>query len=310
MNDVDQDKQAPRMSKRTTVVTDRDRKVLRCLARYHLLNRRQLQRLCFPAGPDGARIARRRLAALAEGGHVQRHTFVVASGYEGNPAPVYLLTQRGLKFLADESGDDRLLLKPTKVPHAGHLFHALAVAEFRILLDEAIAAQNVVRLDASFGEFDIVNPAEPDPAKHFRLFTVLKTQPRLVCSPDAGFVLEYRGHRDVVYLELERGCGDRGTGTRQLASRKAPAYAELARQGGHGRHHSAVNRGDFTVLMVLPTPKRRDVVRRSFGERDPIVDRTDLWRFAAMSDLTVETLLHGGVLYPASEAQPSPLVRS
>jgi hypothetical protein len=95
-----------------------------------------------------------------------------------------------------------------------------------------------------------------------------------------------------------------------LASRKAPAYAELARQGGHGRHHSAVNRGDFTVLMVLPTPKRRDVVRRSFYERDPIADRTDLWRFAAMSDLTVETLLHGGVLYPASEAQPSPLVRS
>ena len=40
------------------ITSPRDKQVLRCLARYHLLNRRQLQQLCYPDDQEG-RITRR-----------------------------------------------------------------------------------------------------------------------------------------------------------------------------------------------------------------------------------------------------------
>ena len=289
------------------MVTGRDMEVLLCLARYRLLNRCQLQRLCYPTDKDG-RITRRRLASLAEEGLVRGHSMLVASQYDGPPAPVYLLAEGGRKYLAEKLVDDRLLLKPVHLPHALHLYHQLAVSEAHITLEAAIAGQNTVTLEAWYNEAEVVNTHEPNPDKHFNLFTEFRSCPRLVCSPDAAFMLGYKGRRSVFYVELDRGTGDRGTGARQLVTGKTPGYAELARRQLHRKHFPAVTDDDFTVLLIVPHPRRRDALRRSFRRKNPGAYRTDLWRFAAHTNLNTETVLHGDVFYRCDEQAPVPLV--
>jgi len=289
------------------MVTQRDMQVLLCLARYRLLNRRQLQRLCYPTDKDG-RITRRRLASLAEEGLIRRHGMLVASQYDGPPSPVYLLAEGGREYLAEELADDRLLLKPVQLPHALHLYHQLAVSEAHMTLEAAIVAQDTVTLEAWYNEAEVINTHEPDPGKHFSLFTEFRSCPRLVCSPDAAFMLGYEGHRSVFYVELDRGTGDRGTGARQLAAQKSPGYAELARRQLHRKHFPAVTDAGFTVLLIARHPQRRDSLRWAFRRKHPGAHRTDLWRFASQTDLNTETFFHGDIFYHCDEQPPAPLV--
>ena len=108
-------------------------------------------------------------------------------------------------------------------------------------------------------------------------------------------------------MELERGEGSRGTGARQLADRKPPGYAELALRRLYLKHFPAAD-DEFRVLLVLPNSQRRESVRRAFQEKNPVASRTDLWRFAALTDLTVETFLHGEVFYRCENQAPGLLL--
>jgi hypothetical protein len=220
--------------------------------------------------------------------------------------PVYSLAKRGYEYLAQENVESRFLPRPTRLPHPLHVRHALAVAELHITLDAAIAAQDAVTLDAWSNERDVVNPSEPNPADHRRLFTVFEGS-RRVCSPDAGFLLGYEGRNGAFYLEFERGGGGRGTGVRQLAKRKTPGYAELARRQLHRRHFPTAT-GEFTVLLLAPSTERRDAIRRAYCERDPVTYRTDLWRFVCLADIDATTFLFGEVFYRCGDGPPQPLV--
>jgi hypothetical protein len=319
-------------------ITNRDQRVLSSLARYGLLNRRQIQDLCFPDDRDG-RVARRRLAELTKAEYIRRHATLVASRYDGAPAPVYLIARPGCEYLADVMADPGYLLKSTKPPHPLHVQHHLAVADFHILLDAAIAAQATASANVGAGapgegkscpdhrgaragdgtrpmvelklwhnEGDVIATDESGRPQQIRLFTVFESKPRKVCAPDAAFLLRANGREAAFYLELERGNGDRGTGATQLAARKCPGYAALAEAGLHRRHFPGWAPDRFVVLLVGPTPKRRDALRRAFGKRDA-ADHTDLWRFVARSDLNVENLLSGSVFCTCGEEPPGPLVR-
>jgi len=283
------------------IVTARDMLLLLALARHFLLTRAKVQQLVCPPDKDG-RQARRRLAALAAAGLIYRHTTLVASSHDAAPAPVYLLTSKGCQYLADKLGDASFLHKPVHLPHPLHLVHAMAVADLHIMFDAAVAAQTDVVLEVWFNEHDVVNAGEPDPAHHYRLRTKFAGEPEIICSPDAGFVLNRDGQRVAYYLELERGDGHRGTGARQLAERKCPGYAELARQKIYLNHFPGVEVDEFRVLLIVPHDRRRDAVRRAFAKKDPSQFRTDLWRFAAMTDLTAETFLTGEVFYHCGAA--------
>jgi hypothetical protein len=288
------------------MITERDRQILQALDRYGLLNRGMVQKLCFPTDHDG-RVARRRLAALTTAGLIRRHSMLVASRFDGPLGPVYYIAKQGYDYLAQNDVESRFPLKPTKLPHPLHVRHALAVAEMHITLDAAIAAQDAVTLEAWFNEADVVNPSEPKPADHRRLFTSFDGS-RRVCSPDAGFLLGCDGRDEAFYLEFERGSGDRGTGARQLAKRKTPGYAELARRQFHRRHFRTAS-DEFTVLLVAPSAERRDAIRRAFCKWDPVTYRTDLWRFASLADIDATTFLFGDVFYHCGDGSPGPLVR-
>ena len=162
------------------VITKRDTLVLQALARYYILDRRHVQQLCFPNDPDG-RIARRRLAALAEAGLIRKHSTHVASSYDAPPAPVYLLGTKGGEHLTAVTGDAQYLHKPVHLPHPLHLQHHMAIAELHMLLDAAIAEQTEIMLENWFNETDTVNADAPDPSQHCRLFTKFEGEPAVSC---------------------------------------------------------------------------------------------------------------------------------
>lgn len=285
------------------IVTDRDQRVLQALARYYLLDRRRVQKLAFPGDKDG-RVTRRRLEALANAGYIRRHSMLVASSQDGPLAPVFLLTSKGCEYLAEKAGDNTYLYKPVDLPHALQLVHALAVADFHIMFDTAVAAQSEIVLEAWYNEADVVNASEPDATKHFRLRT--KFDNKITCLPDAAFLLNHEGRRAAYYVELERGDGNRGTGSRQLVERKAPGYMELARQQIYLKHFP--DSDGFRVLLVVPNERRRDAVRRAFQKKDAAEIRTDLWRFVAHTDIKLDTLFNKEICYRCDEQPPELLV--
>jgi hypothetical protein len=286
------------------IVMERVKEILLSLAQYYLLTRRLVQQLLFPED-RGGRATRRRLERLQKDGLIRRHNMLVASRFDPTPAPVYLLSDHGRLYLAHELHDNRFLRKPTKLPHPNHLFHHLALAETHIALDQAVASQAAVTVARWINEFDVINDEEPDAKKHFRLFTVVQDKPRVTCSPDAAFMLSHDDRQMIFYVELERG----GTGAKQLVRRKAPGYRRLAEQQLNKRHFPETSADGFRVILLAPTPDRRDTFRRTFREAVPIEYRTDLWRFASISELTPETFLDGDVFYECDDQPPSPLVQ-
>ena len=275
-------------------VNNRDILVLLAFARYGFLSRRQVQHLLFQHADD--RIVRRCLARLVEKGLIRRHSALGASVRDGGLAPLYVLTAAGREYLAEETGDDSYLYKPIELPL--QLAHAMAVVEFHITFDAAIAAQTDVVLEAWHNEGDVINGNDLDPAKHYRLHTKLSDKPRVSCSPDAAFLLNCEGRRSACYVEWERGDGHGGTGAKWLAERKCPGYAGLAERQIYLNHFRAAEIDGFHVLLVAPTGQRRDAIRRAFQQKDAAVFRTDLWRFAAHTDITPDTLLTKEIWYP------------
>lgn len=286
------------------MVTDRDLSILRAIARYYVLNRQQIQRLVFPEDTHG-RITRRRLQSLIDADFLSRQPMLVCHPSNGAPAPVYYPSFKGNALLAEMTGDDRFLAIPAQQPTMHHVWHWLAVSETHITFDEAIASQsdesaNNVQITEWFNEYDIVNPAESSPEKRFRLYTLLRSSPRLICAPDAAFLLATRGHSKVFYLEQDRAT----TGVHQIAASKTQGYSLLAEVNGHRRHFPETTIDTFTVLMVAPNARRRDALRKTIGEKRG----ASLWRFASQEDMQPEKLLHAPIWYPC-DGEPASLVK-
>ena len=100
-----------------------------------------------------------------------------------------------------------------------------------------------------------------------------------------------------------------GTGAQQLIKRKAPGYRQLAEQQLFNKHFTETTADGFQVLLLAPTPKRRDTIRRAFREADPVEYRSDLWRFASITEITPETFLDGDVFCECDDQPPRSLVR-
>ncbi len=138
------------------------------------------------------------------------------------------------------------------------------------------------------------------PEKKYRLYTLLCEGPRLVCAPDAGFLLTNRGTGKVHYLEIDRGT----SGTRQVACAKTPGYAALAERLGHRRHFPEADLDSFAVLLVAPDVRRRDALKEQVTGKPGAA----FWRFAAMPELTPETILTEPVWHRC-DGQLVPLIK-
>lgn len=280
------------------MITARDIQILIALVRYYVLNRTQIQRLCFSQGDD--RIVRRRLQVLLDAKLINRTRVEVIVPGSGSSAPVYYPSLRGCEFLAEHCKDDRYYAAPTQTPQPHHLFHWLAISDVHIALDGALTSQSDAECADWLNEWDIANKDEATPEKRFRLYTLLQQSPKLVCAPDAAFLLSVRGHKKSHYLELDRNT----SGVRQIAASKTPGYAALAERGLSKKHFPQATLDSLTVLMVTPSAWRRDALRKAISQKPG----ADLWRFAAMTDLTPQTILSAPVWHRC-EGDPVPLVK-
>jgi hypothetical protein len=282
------------------MLTDRDFAILVAVVRYYVLNRKQIQQLCFPQDDKG-RVTRRRLQLLVDAGLLNRQTTLFCHPHAAPPAPVYFPSRKGCELLAEQYDDERFLATPTQAPIPHHTLHWLAATDTHMTLDAAIALQNYVTLDGWLSEWDICNKDESAPEKRFRLYTLIRESPRLVCAPDAAFMLTVKSHSKVFYLEQDRNT----SGVRQIAASKTQGYAVMAQFQMHRKHFPAATVESFTVLMIAPTERRRDALRKAIHGKPG----SELWRFAAVPDVTPERFLHSPIFFPCS-GEPVPLIKS
>jgi hypothetical protein len=281
------------------MIPERDIAILLALVRYFVLNTAQIQRLVFPTLLDG-RVARRRLKALKDTNLVNRQNVQVGSVGEKTQPFVYYPSRGGCEFLASHFGDEKFLLTPTRTPISHHIQHWLAVADTHICFDTAIARQTDIKIDGWLNEWDVANKDEGDLEKHFRLYTVICRSPKLVCVPDAAFLLSKDGFKKIHYVEQDRAT----TGVEQVIAHKYPGYAGLADGRFHMQHFPDANVPTFSILMIAPTIGRRELLRRAMVGK-PGAER---WRFVVASDMKPETLFTAPIFY-ACEGEPRSLIR-
>lgn len=281
------------------MITDRDILILVAVVHYYVLNRQQIQRLVFPTDTSG-RITRRRLQMLVDEHFISRQTVQFCHPTTA-PAPVYFPAKRGCEFLAEHFEDPRYLLAPTAAPIPHHTYHWLAVSDTHIALEEAIQKQTAACLAGWINEWDVVNKDESRPEKRYRLYTLIREHPRLICAPDAAFLLSMQGHSKVYYLEQDRST----SGVQQIASSKTLGYAAMAEGQFHRRHFPNATVPGFSVLMVAPSAKRRDSLRRAIKGKPG----AGLWRFVAAGDLKPAELLYEPIYYTCANDEPQPLLR-
>jgi len=284
------------------MMTDRCIHVLFAVATYFCLSRVQLQRLCFESDRTG-RVTRRRLQALVQQKLLNRHRAEVRYANSAPAGSVYYPSEKGNQFLAEHTGDDAYLLTPTQCPQAHHIMHALAESDTHITFDAALAAQDRVQCGGFLNEWDVCNKDEQNPERRFRLYTLLQENPRLICAPDAAFLLtlacQSSSFSKIFYVEQDRGT----TGAFQMAARKHKGFAQLYQRQLHRRHFPETNVETFTVLGIAHNDRRRDALRRAFKGKDG----SDLWKFASAIELTSDTFLFEPIWYPV-DGDPMPLV--
>lgn len=280
------------------MMTERDILVILALARYFVLNRQQIQKLVFPQDDNG-RVTRRRLQSLVSEKFINRQTLQFCHPSQ-SPAPVYFPARKGVELLAEHYGDETFLATPTQSPVPHHTFHWLAVSDTHIAIDEAVKRQSVVTMGGWINEWDIVNKDESSPEKRFRLYTLLRESPRLVCAPDSAFLLAVAGHSKTFYLEQDRAT----SGVTQIAASKTPGYAMLAQTNLHRRHFQSTA-DSFSVLMVTPSERRRDALRKAIKDKPG----AELWRFAHVADLIPDKVLFEPVWFSCKKEEPDPLVK-
>jgi hypothetical protein len=271
----------------------RDIDVVGSVARYYTLTRAQINRLHFPNDHDG-RITRRRLNFLSGEGLINRTHMQVSNPANGAPAYVYYPSAKGCAFLAQELKDESFKNVCTLTPNWQYLHHWVAVADTHILIDQAVKRTRGVAIDGWFSEWDVVNADEKEPDKRFRLYVRLGQ--KLVCIPDAAFLLnnqvkvgenQFRSYRKVFYIEQDRHTTESAD---RVAAQKFNGYAALFEKRLHvGVHFPLANVEKFSVLVIAPTPNRRDALKLAFKKK---ADKSAwLYLFASLPDLQPETVL-------------------
>lgn len=283
------------------MIQPRDIEFLRFLAEHYTATAEQIRADVCPNAAD-TKVVRRRLAHLRDEGLVQATQSEALTLRNPTYARVWYPSSKGMEMLALWTGTMRYLLTPTKPPYVHHLAHFLALTDLRVLIKKAIAGQSVVTLGSFYNQFDTTNPDAPEPAQRFKLHTIVHSDGtrKVACVPDGAFDLRAGRFAKAYFIELERGT----TAPKQAAARKSPGYAGLAAARLHRKHFPDAM-DEFSVLVFAPHPNWRDQLRREFSSKPA----AHLYRFAALTEVTANSLLFAPIWHPCSgEAQP--LVKS
>ena len=283
-------------------LTARQLSIVRTVSTYYTLPRTLIQELCVPEDKRDGAVTRKALGILFHHRLINKTQQLVVNPHTSAMGPVYYPSRQGLEHLFVETGDRAWLDKCCACPNWQLLPHWIEGARFHIELDRAVTLQTESRVENYLHEYDVANPRETDPAKHFRLFQELRKEPRMVCAPDAGFELCVGDYRKVYFLEACRGT----TGLNAMIASKTPGYAMLADQKAHLKVFPRANVPNFSVLLVTTDEKRRDALR--FLMKEKKAAGMNLWLFAAVSDVRKEKLLSEAIWYDVDKG-PFPLLK-
>lgn len=265
---------------------------------YYTLLRKQVQ---DKLQINNDRVMRALLQSLVDGGLLNKAGMMVVNPSSGNPARVYYPSRQGAELVAAHFGDERYLNVCCRTPNVSHLLHYTDVAETHLRLDQALEKQTDVSLLGWFGEWDEINPHAAEPQHRYRLFTLIRDKPRLVCAPDAVFALQVDGESKAFYLELDRGS----SGISQICNSKTPGFNGLLTSGLHRRHFQTTS-DTFAVLHLSPTVGRRDLLRKAMASKEG----ASLHRFAVFSDWTKEKALTEAIFYSCDSDEPRSLIQT
>lgn len=282
------------------MIQERDCRALRLLSRHLVLSSSAIQRRCYPKDAT-KRVTRRRLLKLLKAGYVKRRT-LQTNGVPGGPQFLYQLDKKANEFLASKYGLDKYIYKPTSLRQPMHLRHYAELAEISLAFEDAIRTQHDVGLRAWFNEEEIVNWSEADSNKHRKLFTVVKNRPRIVCAPDAGFLIEYEGKTRICYVELERGT----SGARHVAKKKANGFDLLQKRQLHKQHFPEVDDDCFDVLCVAQNRVHRDQLKNAFKDSPG----KQLWLFVDKNQLTPDAFFFKPIWHNVFASEPVALINT
>ena len=268
-------------------------------------------------GYTNARVTRAYLQELCLEGYLNRLRMKMVSSL-GAGASIYYGTRKGRELLASEFGE-QYLHACIQTPNWQHAPHWLGCTDIKIIFRQSEAIQTQVKICPWLQEWDTVNPHDP-PEKHARMYTEFAGG-KILCKPDSGFALRSGPHAKGFVIEYDRQT----TALSAICAGKNPGYMELARTKGHLRFFPGAA-DTFSILSVSLKPGRRDLLRKAMktwldGQAEKcrkeanaakalsFVSAMKLWKFAAMSELTPETALHGAIWYPV-EGDAAPLVKT
>lgn len=268
------------------VLTPKQAEILRTLAGFYTLVRRQIQRLVYPTHKQG-RKTRDQIATLVRDGLVGKSSALIPYQGSSSGSPCYYLKDKGRRAVAEFYGDESLLLASVRPPRADRLFHWIAIGETHLRVKLAIDAQNHVQLKTWVNEWNCYRPDASEVEQYF-LKIVFRENPPLSCSPDAAMVLEVGGISKAFYWEVDRAT----SAEEQVAASKWHGYHEMALRGAHReRHFPYVIAPDFTVIVATTTPWRRDRLARAFSR----YDGAQRYLFAVQDELQPATFLHAPI---------------
>ncbi|MEP3479767.1 MAG: replication-relaxation family protein [Fuerstiella sp.] len=274
------------------ILQPRDIRVLSHFARYFMLTSRQVRELEF-SGDTTGRATRRRLTLMAKEGYLRKRNLYVVNPKDGAATPVYHLDRTGRDFLAGHFDDDCLRLLPIEPSQPQHLYHYVAVAESHRIFDQAITVTSEkVTIPRWYNEDEIINPEVERAGDRRYLRTDFNESPKVVCIPDAAFLVEYNRHKIAIYLEQDRDSffHDR------VAARKSRGYERLLASKGHRRHFPDSTVDFFYVMFIAPTSRRADQLCRAFKKRNGDSEAAKVYRFASLNEITPNDLLFEPVL--------------
>lgn len=234
-------------------LTDRDVEILRALNRYRYLRTGQVHELLFS---DNGTIqsARRRLRNLYHHGLIARAQPYVQVG-KPLPEIAYYLDRKGRKILQEQGESVQLWRKGGEVKYQ-FLEHAIALSQFRLHLEKAVAAMDDVELELFIPDFQMREAAEHYAGrKRYLLFREVFHpihRKNFVVHPDALIVLSRlsQGTKQHLMLCLEI---DRGTEGLERIRDKVTGY-QLASEQKLFRPIADIP--NFFVLFQAPSERR------------------------------------------------------
>ena len=280
-------------------LTELDMAVLKTVARYYVLTREQIQRLCCAEHASG-RGTRKRLLRLAKAGLIIKHRMQITLPGMNGAAPAYYPTKKAAETLASFFGDDRFLATNTKHPRADRLSHWIAINNTRMLVEASAEATEGLTLIQWHTEWETINKDDAK-SNQFCLHTQLTEKPPLSCSPDAGFLIEFNGKRKIYYLEEDRGTSS----PRQIAARKSKGYDQLCKLNGHKKHFPSTTFDDFRVLLVTTNDYRAKKTVEEMKDKPG----KELWLMINQKNLTATNFFSGDVGID-HQSEIGPLIRA